>query len=329
MIVLVTGSAGHLGEALVRRMRETAYTPVGVDLKPSAFTDHVGSITNADFVRERVAEVHAVIHTATLHKPHVGTHSRQAFVDTNISGTLNLLEAARAAGPIPFIYTSTTSTFGDAMRPAPGAPAVWVTEQLKPKPKNIYGVTKSAAEDLCELFHRKAGLPCVVLKTSRFFPEADDDEAQRAAFSDDNIKVNELLFRRADIDDVAAAHLRALERVEQIGFDRLIVTATTPFERDDAAALGRDAAAVLARRVPEYEPEYRRRGWRMFPTLGRVYDNARAREVLGWHPAHDFKAVLSRLREDRDYRSALARTIGAKGYHAEVFAEGPYPVAGF
>ncbi|NIP22337.1 MAG: NAD(P)-dependent oxidoreductase, partial [Phycisphaerae bacterium] len=52
----------------------------------------------------------AVIHTATLHKPHVGTHSRQEFVDTNISGTLNLLEEASASGCKAFIYTSTTST---------------------------------------------------------------------------------------------------------------------------------------------------------------------------------------------------------------------------
>jgi UDP-glucose 4-epimerase len=52
--------------------------------------------------------VQAVFHTATLHKPHIATHSRQDFVDTNVTGTLNLLEEAAAAGVASFVYTSTT-----------------------------------------------------------------------------------------------------------------------------------------------------------------------------------------------------------------------------
>jgi len=329
MKVLVTGSAGHLGEALVRRLAQTVHTPVGLDVKSSPFTHRVGSISDSAFVRQCVSDVDAIVHAATLHKPHVGTHRRQDFIDTNITGTLTLLEAGLACGIRAFVYTSTTSTFGDAMRPAPGAPAVWVTEDLRPKPKNIYGVTKSAAEDLCELFSRRTSLPCIVLKTSRFFPEADDDEVQRRAFEDENIKVNELLFRRADIEDIVTAHLLALERAGSIGFARLIVTATTPFERADAARLGTDAPSVLAERVPSYRDVYQRRGWRMFETIGRVYDNSRARAVLGWAPGFSFPAVLERLEAGLDYRSDLARVVGSKGYHDDVFAEGPYPVRGF
>jgi len=132
--------------------------------------------------------VEAVLHTATLHKPHVLTHSRQMFIDTNITGTLNLLEEAAAAGVHSFVFTSTTSAFGDALTPPAHAPAIWITEDVVPVPKNIYGVTKTAAEDLCELFHRNRGLPCVVLRTSRFFPEADDDPVAREAYADLNIK---------------------------------------------------------------------------------------------------------------------------------------------
>ena len=100
----------------------------------------------------------AVLHTATLHKPHVGSHGRQAFADTNITGTLVLLEEAAAAGVGSFVFTSTTSAFGRALSPAPGQPAAWVTEDTVPVPRNIYGVTKTAAEDLCELVHRDHGL---------------------------------------------------------------------------------------------------------------------------------------------------------------------------
>ncbi|MDX1555940.1 MAG: NAD(P)-dependent oxidoreductase, partial [Xanthomonadales bacterium] len=130
MNVLVTGSAGHLGEALVRHLDQIGMNPVGLDIKQSDYTRYVGSITDPDFVDASMRGVDAVIHAATLHKPHVGTHSRQAFIDTNISGTLNLLEAAVRHGIGSFVFTSTTSTFGDALRPAPGEPAVWVTETV-------------------------------------------------------------------------------------------------------------------------------------------------------------------------------------------------------
>ena len=111
MTVLVTGSAGHLGEALMRLLRARGDDARGLDLKPSPFTDAVGTITDRGFVREAMAGVHAVLHTATLHKPHVVTHSRQDFVDTNVSGTLVLLEEASRAGVGAFVQTSTTSTF--------------------------------------------------------------------------------------------------------------------------------------------------------------------------------------------------------------------------
>ena len=93
--------------------------------------------------------VEAVLHAATLHKPHVGTHSRQDFVDTNITGTLTLLEEAASSGVASFVFTSTTSAFGEALTPPAGTPAAWVTEDVQPVPRNIYGVTKVAAEDLC------------------------------------------------------------------------------------------------------------------------------------------------------------------------------------
>ena len=123
----------------------------GLDILASPFTDVVGSIADRPTVRRCVAGVHTILHTATLHKPHVGSHGRQEFVDTNVTGTLNLLEEAVAAGVSRFVFTSTTSAFGRALGPPEGAPAAWITEDVAPVPRNIYGVTKRAAEDLCEL----------------------------------------------------------------------------------------------------------------------------------------------------------------------------------
>ena len=326
MRILVTGSAGHLGEALMLTLRHSDHEAIGLDLKSSPATQRVGSITERDFVRQCMQGVDAVLHTATLHKPHVASHSRQAFVDTNITGTLNLLEEAVAAGVKSFVYTSTTSTFGHALTPPEGAPAAWITEEVVPVPKNIYGVTKLAAENLCELFHRTTRLPCIILRTSRFFPEEDDNAGLRQAFDGTNLKVNEFLYRRADIEDIVSAHMLAVQKAAAIGFGRYIISATSPFTPADLQQLRSDAPAVVRRYAPGYEAEYRRRGWQMLPTIERVYVNELARVQLGWQPRYDFNAILRRLSAAEDFLSPLARAVGSKGYHGEVFTEGPYPV---
>jgi UDP-glucose 4-epimerase len=268
--------------------------------------------------------VTAVLHAATRHQPHVGTPAQQDFVDTPVSGTLALLEAATGAGVEAFVFTSTTSAFGSALTPAPGAPAAWITEAVAPVPRNIYGTTKLAAEALAELAHRRDGLPVVILRTGRFFPEGDDDPEVRAGYDRDNTQVNELLYRRADIADVAEAHLCAAKCAPSLGFGRFIVSATTPFAAEDLPKLRRDAAAVVARRFPAAVGVYAARGWRLFPTIDRVYVNAAARAALGWEPAYGFARALADLAEGRDFRSPLARAVGAKGYHADGVDGGLY-----
>lgn len=315
MRILVTGSSGHLGEALVRVLSEQEHEVVGLDILPSPHTSVVGSIADRATVHRCMAGVDAVVHTATLHKPHVDSHGRIEFVETNIAGTLNLLEEAVEANVGRFVFTSTTSAFGRALTPGEGEPAAWITEDVAPVPRNIYGVTKRAAEDLCELVSRDYGLPCLILRTSRFFPEPDDRDDVRCAYEDLNLKVNELLYRRVDIDDVVGAHLLALDRAPMLGFGRYIISATTPFTRDDLTAIRTDLPSVVRRLYPDFDDVFSVRGWRMFPAIERVYVNERARTDLGWLPRHDFRYALDRLAEHADPFSPLTRTVGAKGYH--------------
>jgi UDP-glucose 4-epimerase len=326
MRVLVTGSSGHLGEALMRALCEAGREAVGLDIIAGPFTDEVGSIADRACVVRCLDGARAVFHAATLHKPHVATHARAAFVETNVLGTLILLEEAVRARVRAFVMTSTTSAFGDALKPPLEAPAAWIDERVAPEPKNIYGVTKSAAEDLCQLFHRNEALAAIVLRTSRFFPEPDDDPEARMAYADDNAKANEYLFRRVAIEDVVEAHLLAAERAPSIGFGKYIISATTPFKPEDCARLRVDAPAVVSLRAPGWEDEYEKRRWRMFPSIDRVYDNSLARRDLDWRPKWDFQSVIQRLRATGDVRGPLARLIGAKGYHSERFEGAPYPV---
>jgi len=221
-MIFVTGSSGHLGEGLMRTLRASGQNVLGVDIKPSQFTDRVG---------------------------------------------------------------------------------------------------------LCELFARQRGLPLIVLRTSRFFPEEDDDPVIRGNFSIANAQANEMLYRRADLEDVVSAHLLALDKVRTMGFRRYIISATTPFTRDDLSELRRNAPAVVHRLFPDCEALFGARGWTFFQQLDRVYSNDLARTQLGWQPNYDFRYVLDCLRRNTDFRSRLACEVGSKGYHESVFDEGPYPVA--
>src|SRR5690242_321820 len=115
--ILVTGSSGHLGEALVRVLRDAGHEVAGLDILPSPTTSLTGSVADRALVRRALSGADAVLHSATLHKPHVGSHTWQEFVETNVTGTMTLLKEAVAAGAGRFVFTSTTSAFGRALTP--------------------------------------------------------------------------------------------------------------------------------------------------------------------------------------------------------------------
>ncbi|KAL2199495.1 hypothetical protein P885DRAFT_30475 [Corynascus similis CBS 632.67] len=326
--VLVTGSAGHLGKALMLALPDLGYSPIGIDINPSPTTTHTGSITDAAFVGSIFAThkpVH-VIHAATLHKPHIISHTKNDFIQTNIAGTLTLLEAATEAAVQSFVFISTTSAFGSALSPPPGEPAAWIDESVRPEPKNIYGVTKTAAEDVCRLVaasKSQSGPPVVVLRTSRFFPEEDDDEARRGAFAEgDNLKVLELAYRRVDIADVVSACVCAMEKVaaRQIGpwAGVYIVSAPTPFSRnaETLVELDRDSEAVFERTTPGVREVFAKKGWKFLARVDRVYDSARAVAQLGWSPVYTFERAVEKVARGEEWRSELALKVGKLGYHA-------------
>lgn len=301
MNILVTGSSGWLGQTLVPRLRRDGHTVVGLDPESGATTDVVGSVVDRALVRATIRDkcIDAIVHAAARHKPHIETHDNSEFVAVNVQGTLNLLEEAVDAGVSRFVFTSTTSLMISQKirngKSGGAREAVWIDETMAPlQPRNIYGVTKLAAEDLCRLFHQLHKLPVVILRTSRFFPE-EDDMAHAIAQSGENTKANEFLFRRLSVEDAAEAHAVALAKAPEIGFDTFIVSALTPFAPSDAAALIVDAPTVVARYFPDYRAKYETRGWTMFDAIDRVYDTGKARKVLGFTCRINFRQILDGL----------------------------------
>lgn len=301
MRVLLTGSSGWLGRYLGPALRAAGHDVIGLDVAPGAETSIIGSVADRALISHVFAarRPDAVIHAGGLHKPDIARRGSQDFIDVNVSGTLNLIEASLSAGVRRFIFTSSTSLMiSQAIRDEAGAEAVWLDERTGPlEPRNIYGVTKLAAEGLCRDANLTRGLPCIVLRTSRFFPEDDDTHRD---LSGENMKANEFLHRRLTVEDAARAHILALEKAPEVGFDVLIVSAPTPFSRSDAAALKRDAPGVIARYFPEAEKLYAQRGWRLPHTIGRVYDASRAERIIGFRAETDFAAILSALRQGRE-----------------------------
>ncbi len=298
MRMLVTGSSGWLGRFLVPMLRRAGHDPVGLDIVAGDHTTVLASVTDRAAIDRALGEhgAEAIIHGGALHKPDIVRYSRAAFIDTNITGTLNLIEAAVAAGHDRFILTSTTSLMvrSDVHAGAGANGAWWMDEDFGPlQPRNIYGISKLAAEQIVGQVHRDTGIGAAILRTGRFFPEDDDTHATP---SGPNLKANELLNRRLTVEDAAAAHIAALDTAPELGCETFVLSAPPPFHREEAPELARDARAVIARHYPDAADIYARAGWVLPATIERIYDPAKAQIMLGWRAKTDFASVLGALR---------------------------------
>lgn len=277
-IVLVTGSAGRLGREIVLLLRGRGYRVLGVDMVPAPTTDQLLDIRDAAAVLAATQGVSAMVHTAALHGKHyeLGV-PRLEFVRTNIEGTLHLLDACRQHGVPKFIYTSTTSIYGQAL--AHPDRAVWVDEDLPSAPRDIYDITKQAAEALCRDFFERENLQSVVLRVARFLPEPA------------NLAANHRLYWGLDERDGALGHLLALEH-DFSTFEVFNISGGSPFRREDVELLKQAPRQVIAQRLPAAVAAYERLGWQFPASIDRVYSTEKAQRILGYRPRYSFEWLL-------------------------------------
>ena len=278
MKVLVTGSSGQLGSAIVKHLKAFGHHVTGIDLIPSATTDNIIDIKNKSETESLCRGFDAIIHTAAVHGKHYElNYPREAFIQTNIIGTLNLLNACVKHGVNRFLYTSTTSIYGSAL--VDHAKAVWVDENLPEKPRDIYDITKQTTEHLCKDFFYKEGLQTSVYRVGRFLPE------------EDNLKINHRIYRGLDERDGAEA-LRLALGITFADFEIFNISSGSPFGKDDLVQLKHNPEEVILKYFPEAKDIYRHKNW-VFPgSIDRVYVCDKAKQVLGYRPQFDFEYLL-------------------------------------
>lgn len=281
MRILVTGSSGKLGSATVRNLRSAGHEVTGIDLSASDTTDHILDVQQAGAVTKFTSGYEAIIHTAALHGRHMDlNYSRQSFIDTNITGTLNLLNACVKNRIKRFLFISTTSIYGNAL--VDGEKAVWVTEELTVQPRDIYDITKQACEELCRDFFEKEQLMTSVYRVGRFLPEPD------------NLMLNHRLYRGLDERDGAEV-LRIGVETNFTSFQIFNISSGSPFEIEDLTELKFDPLNVIARRIPKAIEIYRQKGWSFPASIDRVYRSDKAIQLLGYNPQYTFEFLLDQL----------------------------------
>ncbi|WP_170361011.1 MULTISPECIES: UDP-glucose 4-epimerase GalE [Ruegeria] len=172
--ILVTGGAGYIGSHACKALAQAGYTPVTYDNLITGWQDAVkfGPFEQGDLLdRARLDEVFAkyqpaaVMHFAALSQVGEAMSQPGRYWTNNVTGSLNLIEAAVAAGCLNFVFSSTCATYGEHDN-------VVLDEDTPQLPLNAYGASKRAIEDILHDFEAAYGLNHVIF---RYFNVAGAD----------------------------------------------------------------------------------------------------------------------------------------------------------
>ena len=296
--ILITGADGfigsHLTEALVRRgcnvRAFTLYNSLGswgwldrceADLKGN-FEVFAGDIRDPHGVKEAMKDCDAVLHLAALIAIPYSYHSPDTYVDTNIKGTLNVLQAARELGVRRVIHTSTSEVYGSAR-------FVPITEEHPLQGQSPYSATKIAADQLAYSFYASYALPVVIVRPFNTYGPRQSARAiiptiiTQIANGKRKIKLGSLLPTRDFnyVRDTVAGFIAALYSNNGLGET---VNLGSNFE----ISIG-DTAKLIAE-VMNAEIEIITDEVRMRPNKSEVVrlwaDNKKAGFLFGWQPGY-------------------------------------------
>ena len=309
-IVLVIGGAGYIGSHVVKTLRDAGKFPVVFDNLSSGLRENLlpgipfifGDTLKPEQLKAAMKGVDSIIHMAALKAAGESMVKPEKYAENNISGTINLLNAATAAKVKYFVFSSSAAVYGE--------PQYLPMDEAHPtEPLNFYGYTKLAIENLLHWYSQLKGLR---FSSLRYFNAAGydvDGELNGLEHEPNNllpIVLETIVGRRKKVEvfgtdydtrdgscirdyihvsDLAEAHLKALDYLKHENQDLVINLGTSN-------GLSVLEIMQIAREVSGQEFNY---------TLGprRAGDPAvvlakaeLAAELLGWRPKHSDAATL-------------------------------------
>ena len=296
--ILITGADGfigsHLTEALIRQGHNVRAFMLYNSFNSWGWLDHCGEDVKGKFevfsgdirdphgVKEAMKNCDAVLHLAALIAIPYSYHSPDTYVDTNIKGTLNVLQAARELGVQRVIHTSTSEVYGTAR-------FVPITEEHPLQGQSPYSATKIAADQLVYSFYASFGLPVVIVRPFNTYGPRQSARAviptiiAQIASGQRQIKLGAVLPTRdfSYVQDTVAGFIAALNSEQGLGE---VVNFGSNFE----ISIG-DTARLIAETM-NTEIEIITDETRLRPENSEVErlwaDNTKARRLFGWQPGY-------------------------------------------
>lgn len=295
MKYLVTGGAGFIGSHLVATLIEAGHEVRIIDnfltgkrenLHPQAkFFE--ADIRNLEAIKPAFVGVDGVFHTAALPRVQVSIQNPIETNEVNITGTLNVILAAKEAGVKRLVYSASSSAYGDPI-------SLPLVETMKPNPKSPYGLQKYVGEEYAKLAALFYGLETVSLRYFNVFgPRMADDGAyctviaiflrQRAANENLTIYGDGSVTRDfTHVRDVVRANILAMTG-EKVGKGEVINIGAG--ENHSVQEVAEMIGGQISYLEPRVEPH---------DTLA---DNTLAKELLGWVPQVNFKDGIEELKK--------------------------------
>lgn len=296
---LVTGGAGFIGTNLVKQLLAEGHQVRVLDnFSAGRFPDRIqpgaeyieGDIRNMDDVAKAMKGIEGIFHVAAVPRMPYSVEHPQETNENNVTGTLNVLVAARDAKAERVVYSSSQSVYGNMEF------GQKLTETLQPHPLSPYGLQKHIGELYCRLFSELYGLPTVTLRYFNVYGPFSDPNGAYA------LVIGKFLKQRSErkpmticgdgeyyrdytyVADVVRANILAMTG-ERVGKGEIInVGYGKAHSVNELAKLIGGEAVFIPPRVGD-------------PRYGEA-DNTRARELLGWKPTISLEEGIEQLKKE-------------------------------
>ena len=218
MKIIVTGGSGFLGSHMIPALESAGHTVLNVDIRPAKHVEVetiLADIRDAQRMKEVIKDADAVLHLAGLIEAGESVKFPQTFVDTNISGTVAVLEAMRENNITILLFSSSAAVYGEPQ-------TIPITEDDRTIPINPYGMTKLAMEGLISSYVQAHGFTAVALRYFNLYGPKEHHEPESHAmprfikqiYTDQEVTVYGSGEHQRDyihVTDIVDAHLKALD----------------------------------------------------------------------------------------------------------------------